>query len=330
VDAAKLMYKYEEEDDFIKYNESILGILRDIQPDETLHLDFEGREFFAPMDLDELLVLRKNHPDAKILAGGTDIGLTLTKGGQVLQKLISVEHVEELHLSNLTKEYVELGASVSLSDVLDTLKQHIPQFASLVTRIGSVQIRNQGTMGGNLVNASPIGDSAPLLLALDATVTIKSLESERELALSDFFTGYRMTALKPGEILYSIKVPIPTDSVFRCYKVSKRFDQDISTVCGAFTLKLNRENIVTDFRAAFGGMAATPIRATQVEALLLGKPWDEKNAKLASDKLKEELHPMTDFRGSSDYRSKVAGNLIFRFYLETCGSDEYMEVISYE
>jgi xanthine dehydrogenase small subunit len=187
----------------------------------------------------------------------------------------------------------------------------------LLRRLGSRQIRNRGTLGGNIGNASPIGDSPPVLLALDATLVLRRGTERRMLALDDFFSGYRCTALGAGEFIERIDVPLPQPGVrFRCYKVAKRFDQDISAVCAAFRVELV-EGRVRDIRIGFGGMAATPVRARNTEQVLVGQSWTAGNVQTAMDALDAELSPISDMRASAAYRRMVARNLLYKCFLET-------------
>jgi xanthine dehydrogenase small subunit len=187
----------------------------------------------------------------------------------------------------------------------------------MIRRLGSRQIRNAGTIGGNIANASPIGDMPPSLIALGATVSLRSIAGARVLALEDFFLGYRKTALKPDEIVESVRIPLPQpDALFRTYKIAKRWDQDISAVCGAYRLTI-ADGRVTEARIAYGGMAATPKRAARAEQALIGRPWSEPTIEAAIQALADDFAPLSDWRASADYRRKVAGNLLRRLWLES-------------
>ncbi len=284
---------------------------------EPLALSFEGRRWFAPRSLDEAVRLAAAHPTAHLLAGATDAGLWVTKQRRSLEAVISLAEVPELTGVAVTATHVEVGAAASYSDALGALEAEHPDLGALLRRIGSQQIRNAGTLGGNLANASPIGDTAPALLALDATVVLRLGEATRELPLDQFFTGYRRTALRPGELLIRVRVPRRAPGRrFRAYKVAKRVDQDISTVCGAFALELDHGR-VRHVRIAYGGMAATPVRVPAVEQALLGRPWTSETVAQAVRVLDEALAPLSDFRGSAAYRRLVAGNLLRKLQLET-------------
>ena len=235
-----------------------------------------------------------------------------------LQTIIQVTEVPELSGITIDPNSVSIGAAVTYSEVLEKLYDHYPSFCEMLLRLGSRQIRNLGTIGGNLVNASPIGDSPPSLVALGARVVISSQSGDREMPLDDFL-DYRKTALQPDEILKTIIVPRLTENLyFRTYKLSKRFDQDISSVCGAYCLRLDGDQI-SDIKICYGGMAATPKRAHGTEDFLRHKPWHKDTVKSAMLELSKDYAPMSDFRGSADYRSLASQNLLLRFYLECTG-----------
>ncbi len=206
-------------------------------------------------------------------------------------------------------------------DALAALARHWPSFGRLLRRLGSRQIRNRGTIGGNVANASPIGDSPPALIALDATLVLRDGPDRRRLPAEDFFRGYRQTALAKGEFLERIEIPLPeAGDVFATYKVSKRFEQDISAVCAAFRLRLV-DGRVEDIRIAYGGMAAVPKRATGAEQTLGGRIWSRASVEAAQQAVAAELSPISDMRASAAYRSLVARNLLLRFLLETAAEE---------
>ena len=271
--------------------------------------------FLAPATLDELLALRARHPDAVLLAGGTDLGLRLSKERAHWPLVISTANVAALARITVTESAISVGAGATYTDLLPHLDRHIPAFAALVRRIGSRQIRNLGTLAGNLATTSPIGDSLPCLMALDATVEVRSQTAETTVAIADFITGYRKNALATGEIIVCVNIPIPRpEARFCAYKLSKRFDQDISTVVAAF-FQDGRE-----VRAAFGGMAAKVMRAPALEkALAKGKADALSLADIAA-LLAQDFAPMSDHRGSAAYRLRAAAGLVRRFILETSGS----------
>jgi xanthine dehydrogenase small subunit len=276
-----------------------------------------GGKFFAPTSLDRLLALRAAHPDAHLLAGGTDLALLVTKEYRALDLVIAVTRVPELARIVLDDQALTLGAAASYTDALPLLERFWPSLGQMIRRLGSRQIRNAGTIGGNIANASPIGDMPPSLIALGATVALRSVAGARELALEEFFLGYRKTALAPDEIVESIRIPLPApEALFRTYKIAKRWDQDISAVCGAYLLTIV-DGRVTAARIAYGGMAATPKRAARTEQALIGRAWSEPTIELAIAALAEDFAPLSDWRASAHYRSKVAGNLLRRLWLES-------------
>ncbi|MCB8873884.1 xanthine dehydrogenase small subunit [Acidisoma silvae] len=283
---------------------------------ETLDVTGSGRRFVAPRSLDELTRLLAHHPDALILGGGTDIGLWVTKQRQSLALLVATEHVPELRKIAVTETLLSIGAAVPYADAMASLTALHPETVTLLRRIGSRQIRERGTIGGNIANASPIGDMPPLLIAMGAVLVIVSAKGERRLAVEDFFKGYRRTDLQPGEVLAAIEIPKPTpDLRLGIYKVSKRFDQDISAVCAGFSFALDGER-VRSIRIGYGGMAATPVRARDVEAKLIGAVWGLPAVEAAMAGIDHAFTPLSDMRASASYRSLIARNLLLKFYLE--------------
>jgi xanthine dehydrogenase small subunit len=263
-----------------------------------------------PQNFEELAAALARYPTARLLAGGTDLGVGIAKYGQVPETMISLAHVEGLGTIEAGADALHIGATATYSEILPFLDAHFPAFAAMVRRLGSVQIRNLGTMGGNLCNASPIGDSAPCLLALGAVVHLQAAGVSRSLKLEDFFLDYRKTALDTGEFLKSIEIPyLKSDQKFHVYKLSKRYEQDISTVSAAFAATFEN-NRLTAIRAAFGGMAATPRRALHLEAALLAG--DD-----PAPTLQQDFQPLTDFRATAAYRTRAAANLVQKFLAET-------------
>jgi xanthine dehydrogenase small subunit len=291
-------------------------MLRSIERAVTLKIEHDGKTFFAPRSVRELAALAAEYPDATILAGGTDVGLWVTKQLRELRTVIYTGNVEELKNVSLTGTHIEIGAAVTLTDAMPAILAHYPELEELMLRFASPPIRNAGTLGGNIVNGSPIGDSMPALLVLDASLLLRHGEESRELPLADFYLGYQRNARASGEILERVRIPLPGNSAVRSYKVSKRFDQDISAVCGAFRVKLAGSRIVAA-RVAYGGLAAVPSRAAGAEHILEGAEWSEQTARDAMAALESDFEPISDMRASSAYRKLVARNLLYRFYLET-------------
>lgn len=275
------------------------------------------KEYYAPVTIEELSNISLAYPDATYLAGGTDVGLWVTKHHKELSQVIYVGDVAELREISITDQSVEIGAGVTYSDAMEVLGKFYPDMGELIRRIGSVQIRNSGTIGGNIANGSPIGDSMPALIAAGATLTLRMGEMERTMPLEDYFIDYGKQDRMPGEFVAKISVPKPHEGQhYRAYKISKRFDQDISAVCGAFSLTLE-DDLVSEVRIAFGGMAATPKRARAVEGALTGKTWCEESLEAALAAFDEDFAPISDMRASAEYRMMAAKNLLRKAFLET-------------
>jgi xanthine dehydrogenase small subunit len=273
----------------------------------------------APLTLAGLDSALAANPAAKLVAGTTDLGVGIAKHGKVPQNMIHISRVAGLNNITEAADHIIIGATATYSEVLPYLQKHFPNFATLVSRIGSLQIRNRGTMGGNICNASPIGDSAPCLIALNGVLRLRSAQGERDMKIEEFFTGYRKTALRPGEYLRAIQIPyLKSGEDFFAYKLAKRFDQDISTVAAAFKVTLQNDKIIS-LRTGFGGMAATPLRAIEIENELLATGDFNAAAKLVASVFK----PLSDLRASADYRLAAASAFIKRLgaQLENIESD---------
>ena len=292
--------------------------LRGLQRSHGFSYTAHGQRFHVPRTLEELAILRAGHPTAVLLAGSTDVGLWVTKQMRVLDDVIYLGQVEALQGIRENEGMLEIGAGVSLEDAYAAACRHYPdELSELRQRFASLPIRNAGTLGGNVANGSPIGDSMPWLIALGAQVVLGSGGGQRVLALEDFYLGYQQKDLRAGEFVQAVRVPLPRPGVrFRTYKLAKRFDQDISAVCAAFAFTLIGDTIASA-RIAFGGMAATPKRASTAEALLAGKPWDEDTLRAAMAALAQDYAPLSDMRASSSYRMQAARNLLRRFWFET-------------
>ncbi len=321
IDAAQRMYEGPAEDRF-DGDYTAFGRLRRLSRLTGLDYAGQGKAFLAPRSLDELADVLRRHPEASLLAGGTDFGLFVTKQHRDFARIVWLGEIAELRNITTSVTHVEIGAGASWTDALPVLEQHWPSFGELVRRFASPPIRNSATVGGNIANASPIGDGPPPLIALGATVVLLAADGERELLLEEFFRDYRQTALQRGEIVARLRIPLPPAGLeFAVYKVSKRIDQDISGVCGAFALRVFG-GIVSEARIAFGGMAATPRRAPLAEAALVGRPWTLATAAAAGAALDRDFAPIDDFRASAAYRRLAAKNLLRRFCLETTGTAE--------
>ncbi len=277
-----------------------------------------ARRYFAPKSCAELAELLERHPDATLLAGGTDVGLWVTKMQRKLDPVIYLGEVAELKRLELFDDRLEIGAAVTYSDAHALIQRHYPDFGEVIRRLGCHQIRNAGTIGGNVANGSPIGDTPPPLIALGATLVLRKGTERREMPIEDFFIDYGKQDRAPSEFVERIVLPLRHGDgrVFKCFKVSKRFDQDITAVLGAFNLSFEGER-VADARIAFGGMAGVPKRAAACEAALVGHPWSEDALSRARAALDQDFTPLTDQRASAAYRMAVAKNLLDKVFLET-------------
>ncbi len=293
--------------------ENLLAIKRE----PALSIEYKGQHFFAPNSLAELLQLRATRAKATVLAGSTDVGLWVNKQFRDLGDIIFIGEVAELKTIQTNATMLTIGAAVSLSDTYEALREIYPGMNEMWERFASQPIRNAGTLGGNVANGSPIGDSMPALIVLGASVTLASVAGTRHLALEDLYIAYMKNAIAPNEVLTAIEIPLPKSGrQFRTYKVSKRFDSDISAVCAAFSFLLY-DGRISDARVAFGGMAATPKRAALTEAALNGEQWNEATAQAAMAAIAIDYAPISDMRASSEYRLSTAQSLLYRFYLET-------------
>ena len=273
--------------------------------------------FLMPRSLDALFAAMEQHPSAILLAGGTDLGLRVSKDREALPAVIALEGVRELRQVTTGADAIEFGGAVTYGEILPHLDRYFPSFGALVRRIGSRQIRNLGTIAGNLATASPIGDSIPCLLALDASVKLMSRAGERVLPVEAFITGYRKTALAAGEVIAAVRIPfLAAGRKFSVYKLSKRFDQDISTVIAAFRLE-TLGGKAQELRAAYGGMAARAMRAVALETAVKGRPWEPAWLPDIETLLARDFTPIGDHRGGAAYRLRAAAGLLRRFQFET-------------
>ena len=299
---------------------SLLQKMEHLAPVNTgMDADFAYK---SPRTLAALLRARAAHPDAQLVAGCTDVGLWVTKQHLQFSSVIDVTSVAELRSIRHQPQHIAIGAAVRLTDAFAVLVDEWPQLHTFATRFAGLPVRNSGTLGGNVATGSPIGDSMPLLIALNARVVLVSERGERELAMEDFYTGYRKNVLAADEVLAWIKVPkaVPNESL-QVYKISKRFDDDISAVCLA--ISLNMENgTVCGASIGAGGVAATPVRAVNTEAALRGQPWTSATVQQAMATLRAEFSPISDMRASANYRVQVLGNLLQRFWLESQGMQQ--------
>ncbi len=287
--------------------------------DQPASGEWQGRRWFAPRSADELAGLLAEHPGATLVAGATDVGLWVTKGLKVLETVIFIGDIAELAAIESHDDALVLGANVRHADAHAALAQLHPDLGELWRRFAALQVRNAGTIGGNIANGSPIGDGPPALIALGAELMLRSRAGTRTIALEDFFLDYGQQDLRAGEFVAGLRVPRPgPDTVIHIAKLSRRFDSDISAVCGAIALHVENDAI-TSARAAFGGMAATPRRAAACEAALTGQPFTRTTMEAAARALHADFTPLSDVRGSSAYRLEAAGNLLRRLWLREQG-----------
>jgi len=305
-----------EPDQFDQCQAETIARLRAISPKETGELNSGDKRCLVPLTVSDLAELYDAYPQARLLAGGTDLALEVTQFHRTLPVMIYVGNIEEMKRVEHFDDRLEIGAATSLTDCYAALSAEYPDFGELLQRFASLQIRNQGTLGGNIGNASPIGDSPPLLIALGAQIVLCKGQTRRTLALEDYFIDYRVTARQDSEFIEKIIVPkANARQVFRAYKVSKRLDDDISAVCAAFRLQVENGAIV-DASVAFGGMAAIPKRAAACEQALIGAPWTSATVERACAALADDFTPLSDFRASKEYRLLSAQNLLRKYFIE--------------
>ncbi|MGA3159097.1 MAG: xanthine dehydrogenase small subunit [Steroidobacteraceae bacterium] len=289
-----------------------LSTLRALQREQALTLP----DFTAPRSLAELAATLQTNPAAQVLAGGTDVGLWVTKQLRELPAIVYVGEVAELKQMHSDAHGLSIGAAVPLKEAWALILESYPELSELALRFASPPVQNSGTLGGNVANGSPIGDSMPALIALGAEIELQRGPLVRRLPLERLYLGYQRKDMQPGEFLVRVLIPAPTPGQwFASYKVSKRFDQDISAVCAAFALRIEQAHVVA-VRVAYGGMAAIPSRAAATEQALLGQPWNEATVAAAMLALGEDFKPLTDMRASSGYRLQAARQLLQRFFLE--------------
>lgn len=320
VEAASAACENRVEDHFTKSEDEVCRLLDDIASKNVdLELTGSGQKYFLPSNLESALRYRREYPDALIVSGSTDVALRQTKKGEHFPLIIDLSAVKELKQFNDNRNQFTFGAGMCMEQVKTLAQDRLPALHSMLSVFGSLQIRNRATLGGNIGSASPIGDSLPLLFAYNASVTLISTDkSTRTLPIGDFITGYRQTALKPHELIYSVTLPKPPSGlVVKSYKVSRRKDLDISTVSAAFALTKNNDGTVKSIVMAYGGMAATTQRALQTEEFLRGKAWSVENIEKAMTLVEDEYQPLSDARSDAQSRRIAASNLLLKFYNET-------------
>ncbi|WP_428946087.1 xanthine dehydrogenase small subunit [Pantoea sp. FN060301] len=330
VAAARQACEQQEEDSFSRQEASTVSRLEALTATGDEEISANGNRCLLPITTEQLATLYAANPKARLLAGGTDLALRVTQQAEALPLTIALDRIAELKRCYQQGDEIVLGAGASLSHCYEVLAARIPAVAQMLTRFASQQIRNQGTLGGNIGNASPVGDTPPMLLALDASLMLQQEGRIRRLPLADFFLSYRKTALREGEFIRTVRVPEVTGSqFFRAWKVAKRAEDDISAVLGAFMIETDEAGNVCRARLAFGGMAAIPMRAVRCEQLLTGKPFTTESLELACAMLEHEFAPVSDFRASAGYRLLVAKNLLRRYHASFTGELNLLEVSDY-
>ena len=314
IDAAKSLNNKKDKDHFKKNQNKTIQLLKKIK-DIDIEINYQGRKFFAPKTIPNLKRILKKYPNAKILSGGTDLSLEVTKFRKDIETIISLNSINKLNFVKKNKNLIEIGATVSLFEFQNLIKKYFIDFYEILKRYGSLQIRNVGTIAGNIATASPIGDALPLLLSLDARIVIQGINKKKVYSLNQFFISYRKTKLKKGEFIYSVKIPIDKENIFKAYKISKRFDDDISSVCGSFSF-LIKKNIITKASIAYGGMSEIPKRAANIEKNLINSEFSEKTFNRAVNFMDKDFSPLDDMRASRNYRLVVAKNLLLKAFYE--------------
>ena len=291
--------------------------LQALSSDDALRLSAAGCTALVPRSEDQLAELYAADPEAILVAGATDVGLWLTKRLMEPSSLIFLNRIKDFDRIAETEDAVELGAGATYARAAEALGRLAPDLGELVRRIGGLQVRNSGCVGANIANGSPIGDGPPPLIALGATLTLRRADETRTIPLEDFFIDYGKQNRRPGEYVSSLRIPrLAQGEVLKVYKVSKRFDSDITATLGAFRLKVEN-GVVAAISVVFGGMAGTPKRARAVEAALLGKAWTLETVEAALPAFAEDFQPMSDMRASAEYRLKTARNLLLKTFHET-------------
>ncbi len=323
VRAARAISNYGKaaKDPLVAERRRIAARLATLQDGTRVEIGEGGRRLVVPASVDDFASLLAKEPAATIVAGSTDVGLWVTKHMREISPAIFIAGLDGLRGISEADGVVTIGAGVTYSDALPALAKRIPALGRLIERIGGEQVRNMGTIGGNIANGSPIGDTPPPFIALGAELILRKGGKRRTIALEDYFIAYGKQDRRPGEFVEAVRVPVPAKGAhFAVHKVTKRRDEDITATLGAFLLRLSKDGTVAAVRIAYGGMAATPKRAAAVEAALLGKPWTEATVEAALAAYDADFKPLTDMRATAEYRQLAAKNLLRRFFAETSGT----------
>jgi xanthine dehydrogenase small subunit len=303
-------------DHFTNDEPKVIEMLKSISSD-SISIQTDTQKYFRPSTIKEAISLKQKYPDAIILGGATDIALRVTKGHELLTEIIDLSAGESVKQISETKSEIKIGSSVLLNDVIPIVKKDFPALYDMLSVFGSHQIRNLATLGGNLGTASPIGDTLPVLMAYSAKVVLEGVSGKREVPLENYFVGYRKTLRNPDELIIAVMIPKqPKNTIIKSYKVSKRKDLDISTVSAGFRLELDGGKIKSVV-LAYGGMAERTKRAATTEQALLGKQWSREIIEHAMPMVDNDFTPISDARGSADFRKVAARNLLMKFFIET-------------
>ncbi|HEV7253312.1 MAG TPA: xanthine dehydrogenase small subunit [Mesorhizobium sp.] len=331
VRAARAALADPEPDTLAEEAQAIAARLRALQDGARVEMGEGPDRLVIPAGVDDLAAMLEAEPEARIVAGATDVGLWVTKAFRAIGPAVFIGHLRELKRAEVAEGKLRIGAGVSYTEAQAALAPHLPALAELIDRIGGEQIRNGGTVGGNIANGSPIGDMTPGLIALDATLTLRKGASRRTIPLENFFIAYGRQDRQPGEFVEWVDVPLPEPgALFALHKISKRRDEDITAVLGAFHVQFDGTGRVAAARIAYGGMAGTPKRAAAVEAALQGRSWTMETVEDALPAFERDFSPLTDMRASTAYRMLVAKNLLRRTFLESSGTKAPLRVRRHE
>ncbi|HEX7574093.1 MAG TPA: xanthine dehydrogenase small subunit, partial [Bacteroidota bacterium] len=299
-------------DHFSAMEKSVLSTLASF-PRDSIEISTPGQRYFRPVTLNEACRALAEFPGACVIAGGTDVALRVTKRHEVLGTVIDLGAVPDLRQVSASEEGLQIGAGVPLADLLPLLDGKYPALAETLSLFASRQIRNLATLGGNIGTASPVGDMSPVLIASGASVILQSVRGTRQVTLDGFFTGYRKTLREPDELILALRIPPPDGALIRSYKVSKRRDLDIATLSAGFRLSVTGGGDVESLTIAYGGMAERTKRAVKTEQYLIGKPWSRDRVEAAGEYMSQDFSPITDVRGSAEFRMLAAKNLLLKF-----------------
>lgn len=304
----------------VKHRAEMIAKLSALKDGQRVEVEGGGQRIIIPANVDDLAVVLEENPNAVLVAGSTDVGLWVTKMMRSITPAVFIGGLEELCQIHDETDHIRMGAGVTYSAAYPLISQHFPQLRELWNRIGGEQVRNMGTIGGNIANGSPIGDTPPALIALNSSIILRKGAQRRKVLLQDYFIEYGKQDRSKSEFVEAIEIPkLPANNHYSVYKITKRMDEDISAVCAGFCVNVDAEGRVREAIFAYGGMAGTPKRGEKAEAAVLGKVWDEACVEAAVAALPEDFTPLSDWRASADYRLLVAQNLLRRFYLETTG-----------